>query len=287
MINLMKKPDLKYSMFFIVIILIINYCFALYIFSSPETVGLFSIVMFFPAIVAIVLNSIRYRSIKSVFKPITTKINFKSILFSIFYPLFFIGIVAVSVSLIGLAELKKDKLSNLTELPSVEILIIGFLLMFGEEYGWRGFLLKQLSEAKGKIFGAMVVGIVWAFWHAPIVYGLAKSTNMENPILLTMIQMGAVFVFSIPFAYSYFLTNNIVPPMLFHFVWNYYNPIVLGNIYRNRPGIVVGNLIYINGEGLAGIILGSLFLIWFIVRTKKRAKNIENPIDSNSSDIVL
>ena len=72
-----------------------------------------------------------------------------------------------------------------------------------------------------------------------------------------------------PFAYSYFLTENIIPPMLFHFMWNFYNPIVLGDIYQNQPGIMTGNMIYINGEGLAGIILGSIFLIWFIIHNKR------------------
>ena len=35
--------------------------------------------------------------------------------------------------------------------------------MFGEEYGWRGFLLQELAEAKGKISGVIVVGVVYSF----------------------------------------------------------------------------------------------------------------------------
>ena len=119
------------------------------------------------------------------------------------------------------------------------------------------------------------MGIVWALWHGPIVYNLAINANMSSPFLISIIQMGAVFVFSIPFAYSYFLTNNIFPPMIFHFVWNYYNPIVLGNIYQNKPGIIEGNMMYINGEGLAGIILGLFFIIWYIYNSKSDSiKNI-------------
>lgn len=272
--------NIKYSILFILLVLIITYGFALYVFSNPEALELVSIIMLLPAIIALIINSIRYRSVKIVFKPITTRINLKSILFSILYPLVFIGITAILVYLFGIAEFDKDKLSLLKIFPAVGTIIIGFILMFGEEYGWRGFLLKDLAEAKGKIFAAVVVGIVWAFWHAPLVYGLAKITNADNPLMLTIMQMGAVFVFSMPFAYSYFLTNNIFPPMLFHFVWNYYNPIVLGNIYRNEPGIMVGNIAYINGEGLAGIILGLVFLIWFIIRTKKEDVNTKSQVNT-------
>ena len=275
-----RNKNIKYSVIFIALVLIISYSFALYIFSSPENVKFFTIVMFVPAIVALVINSMRYRSVELVFKPVTTKINLESILFSILYPLLFIGVISISVYLLGIAEFNEDKLSYLTKLPSIAGIIIGIFLMFGEEYGWRGFLLKELAEAKGKVFAALIVGLVWTFWHAPFIYGLAKSTNMEDPFLLMVIQMGAVFVLSMPFAYSYFLSNNILPPMIFHFVWNYYNPLFLGNIYSNQPGIMGGNLIYINGEGLAGIILGSLFFIWFIVRTKKDI-NSKNPNANN------
>ena len=267
--NTLKMTEIKYSFLFTVIVLLVTWGCALYIFSNPERIQFFSLVMLIPAIVALIINYIRYRSIKLVFEPIRKKINLRSILFSIIYPLLFIGIVAISILMLGIAEFDKDRLSDITKLPSLEIIIIGFFLMFGEEYGWRGFLLKELTKAKGKVFGSIVVGIVWALWHVPLVYGLAIFTKMENPVLLTVIQAGAVFVFSMPFAYSYFLSNNIIPPMLFHFIWNFYNPIVLGNIYQNQPGIMIGNIVYINGEGLAGIILGSVFLIWFIIHSKK------------------
>ena len=263
------KTEIKYSLIFIVLVLVISWSITLFLFSNSETIELFPLVMLIPAIVGIILNSVQHRSIKKVFKPITTRINLKSILFSVFYPLLFIGLVAVIVSLTGIASFNSDKLSTLATFPGIAAIIIGFVLMFGEEYGWRGFLLKELATVKGKIYSAIIVGIVWALWHGPIVYGLANHTNMENPILLTVIQMGAVFVFSIPFAYSYFLTNNILPPMIFHFIWNFYNPMVLGNIYENKSGIIEGNLIYINGEGLAGIVLGLVFIVWYINKYKK------------------
>lgn len=261
--------ELKYSVIFIVIVLLLTWSFSLFVFSKPETIELYLLVMFIPALVAIVINSIRYKSIKLVFKPIISKVNLKSVLFSIVYPLLFIGSLGFALSITGLAVFNNSKMSELTQVPSIVVIIIGLLLLFGEEYGWRGFLLKELATTKGKVFSAMVVGVVWALWHAPIIYGLSKHYNIETPLLLTIVQMGAVFVLSIPFAYSYFSTNNILPPMIFHFVWNLYNPIVLGNIYQNKSGIVEGNMVYINGEGLAGIILGLLFVIWYIYKFKK------------------
>jgi hypothetical protein len=51
--------------------------------------------------------------------------------------------------------------------------------------------------------------------------------------------------------------------MIFHFVWNMHNPAVLGDIYRNSPGIMKGDILLINGEGMLGILLGTLFVAWF------------------------
>jgi uncharacterized protein len=267
------KNELKYSIIFIIIVLLLSWTLTAILFSDEKTVGLFPLMMFLPAIISIIINFIRFKSVKKVFKPIINKINLKSILFSILYPILFILIIALIVSMTGIANFNSEKLQNLLSFPSIDTIIIGFLLIFGEEYGWRGFLLKELNAYKGKIFSAIIVGIVWALWHGPAIYGLTNYYNMDNPILISFIQMGAVFVFSIPFAYSYFLSGNIFPPMLFHFIWNYYNPIVLGNIYQNNPGIIEGNLMLINGEGLAGIILGSLFVLWYFNHYNPRKAN--------------
>jgi len=225
--------------------------------------------MFIPALVGLTLNFIYYRSIRAILSPIFHKVGMKAILFSVLYPLVFIACVATVAVVTGLGTFHPDRLSALYKLPSLKALMLGLLLIFGEEYGWRGFLLKELAAAKGKIISALAVGVVWALWHGPIVYGTARFSHMPNPFLLITIQMCAVFVFSIPFAYAYFLSNSILPPMIFHYLWNFFNPIVLGNIYQNKAGIVEGNLLFINGEGLAGIVFGLLFFIWYLYRFRQ------------------
>ena len=45
---------------------------------------------------------------------------------------------------------------------------INALFAFGEEAGWRGYLLKQF-EGRSFIGSAVVIGIIWGLWHAPII----------------------------------------------------------------------------------------------------------------------
>ncbi len=101
-------------------------------------------------------------------------------------------------------------------------------------------------------------------------FSLLQGLKAWNPWRLMLVQSTSVLVASIPFAHAYFLSRSIVPPMLFHFTWNIINPAVLGDIYQNQAGIVVGNMLYINGEALAGIIAGLPFVVWFMFRKKQK-----------------
>jgi membrane protease YdiL (CAAX protease family) len=44
----------------------------------------------------------------------------------------------------------------------------GLAAVFGEEYGWRGFLQDELGRA-GRLPGALLVGLVWGLWHLPVI----------------------------------------------------------------------------------------------------------------------
>lgn len=256
--------NIKYSLLFIALVLIISWIYTAFIFSKPERIDFFAFIMFLPATIGLILNTVRFKSFRKVMQPLTTRLNLKSVFFALFYPLVFIVGIAVLTWILDISEFNKETFTNLSFKMGFVNIIIAFFLMFGEEYGWRGFLLRDLAEKKNKIIATIIVGIVWALWHAPVVYGLAIHNNYNSPMLLTIVQMMAVFIFSMPFAYSYFISESIVPPMIFHFVWNVLNPIVLGNVYRNISGIMEGNILLINGEAIAGVLLGTLFFIWFI-----------------------
>jgi membrane protease YdiL (CAAX protease family) len=53
-----------------------------------------------------------------------------------------------------------------------EVLTIGplmnCLLTLGEEFGWRGHLLVRLTPLGGPV-AAVLVGVVWGLWHAPLI----------------------------------------------------------------------------------------------------------------------
>jgi uncharacterized protein len=52
-------------------------------------------------------------------------------------------------------------------LTAVSICVL-FINGFGEEVGWRGFLLPRLQLRLGPIMGTVCTTIVWSTWHAPL-----------------------------------------------------------------------------------------------------------------------
>ncbi|MCE4610075.1 MAG: CPBP family intramembrane metalloprotease [Desulfurococcales archaeon] len=46
---------------------------------------------------------------------------------------------------------------------------INMIVAVGEEAGWRGLLLNMLSPRIGIANSAIVIGIIWGLWHAPLV----------------------------------------------------------------------------------------------------------------------
>ena len=57
---------------------------------------------------------------------------------------------------------------------------INAIVALGEEIAWRGYLLDTLGDELGFWQAALLVGIMWGLWHAPLVI---KGYNFSLPIL--------------------------------------------------------------------------------------------------------
>jgi membrane protease YdiL (CAAX protease family) len=89
------------------------------------------------------------------------------------------------------------------------------VLFFGglEEPGWRGFALPRLQGRYGPLAASLVVGVVWAGWHAPL-FVLPGTIQGSLPPLVYVAQLLAMSVVLT------WLTNaaggSVVPAVLLH-----------------------------------------------------------------------
>jgi membrane protease YdiL (CAAX protease family) len=72
-----------------------------------------------------------------------------------------------------------------------------FTTAFGEEIGWRGFLVKEFSNVTSYTNASWIIGIVWAVWHIPgilfVGYNAGTSPYFAVPCFTVMI-ISAAFI---------------------------------------------------------------------------------------------
>ena len=95
---------------------------------------------------------------------------------------------------------------------------LNFVTCFGEEWGWRGYLLPKVSKHFSTIPTLLITGIIWGLWHAPFTiighnYGLGYWG-----FPFTGIAMMCVFciVLGIFLSYVTLKTKSCIPAILGH-----------------------------------------------------------------------
>lgn len=256
--TILKNPARAYM----VAVLFITWITTILLFVNPligETD--FALVMFIPAILAIIFNKITNEKQMDLFK----NVSLKSLLFGIFYPIVFISVCSLIAQLTGLGRINvNEPFTFKTIFIIISTVAIGLFSAWGEEYGWRGYLLPKLTNAYGKTKATMIVGIVWGLFHIPAVFMLAKISGIGDPLLLCLVQAFSTFMFSFPSSYCYYSSRSLLPVLFLHSVWNTVNPFMLGDIYTNTSGLIRGDIIQINGEGILGCIVGAIMIFCFV-----------------------
>jgi membrane protease YdiL (CAAX protease family) len=120
--------------------------------------------------------------------------------------------------------------SGFLSLVAPSMLITFFLGPFGEEFGWRGYLLPRLLRNLSVVPAVLVVGVIWAIWHWPLLYeGFVAAPGRE---LVTAIA-GVVYM-SVVIGTVYLRTGSLFLAMLLH--WNINTlPDVSSRVFSGLP----------------------------------------------------
>jgi membrane protease YdiL (CAAX protease family) len=84
---------------------------------------------------------------------------------------------------------------------------------FGEELGWRGFLVKELSFM-GFWKSSALIGLIWGLWHAPLV--LLGLNYPGHPELGVLVMMGWTVVITPAFSYIRLKAKSVIAAAIFH-----------------------------------------------------------------------
>jgi len=172
---------------------------ALYIFLPDQTVSLFGQItgnhpLFFlatysPAIAAlgIILMKVRWNG--------TKRFLGRMLLWRAPAPWYLFILLGVPAMFYLGAMYKGLTLSELFPVSSLGVYLVS-LLLFAikgpvEEIGWRGYALPMLQRKMSPFFAAIIVGIVWGFWHLPAFFlsGVPQSAWSFMPFFVGTIAL--------------------------------------------------------------------------------------------------
>ena len=133
---------------------------------------------------------------------------------------------------------------GLGSVSAIELVI--FVLVIGEETGWRGFLLPRLRGHLGLPAAGLVSGIVWSLWHLPIYLqpgqGLAAFAVFSwwvIPFALLMAFVAERARFSVLVATVMHGAANISIPLLLPGVDHTWTLVATGTLYAVVAGALV------------------------------------------------
>ena len=74
--------------------------------------------------------------------------------------------VLLSSAILGIAILRGAP-ASLQFSPISPLLLVVFVMVVGEELGWRGYAQPMLERTRSPMIAALIVGVLWGLWHLP------------------------------------------------------------------------------------------------------------------------
>ncbi|MFF2480148.1 type II CAAX prenyl endopeptidase Rce1 family protein [Paenibacillus sp. NPDC058071] len=199
-----------------------------YVLVSKQTPMSVLLLMWSPALASIFARLMMREGTSDISLRFGGRRFFKSLPFVLLFPIF-IGLVSYGTAwATGLVEfvapdtfIKAPPAVIFTGLLLAQMVAgtaIGIITSFGEELGWRGYMLTRLIDAR--IPAPMLTsGIIWGLWHLPVLFmGLYYSgPNLALSALLFMVSCTSM---------SYIIgrvrmtTGSLWPAVLLHACWN-------------------------------------------------------------------
>ncbi len=156
------------------------------------------------------------------------------------------GVIFLLTVLTPLANFSVTGINILTPFI-IPILLWEIIISFGEEPGWRGFLLPRLQKRFSGEKYIWLLGLIWALWHYPYVvfHTISLMENISAPEMLmstffalagyTMSLIGQTYIY----AWFYNNTKSVFLAVLFHGILNFTSLIVVSFTEIFNPSIIL------------------------------------------------
>ena len=248
--------------------------------SSPEMLSLVSLGMLTPAVAHVITRKItnegfRLTGENSMMLGIDLKgrkwvFFLLAVIFPVVYATLGDGVIwLMCPEAFGEAEVSSFAVIIYPLLAIVQGVVLSFAA-FGEELGWRGYMMPKLVELMGMPKAIIFGGIIWGLWHAPLTC-VGHNFGMDYPgfpyvgiflMCLFCIALGTVLM------YVTIKTNSIWPAAFMHAVNNSMPSVLL--LFMKQD---VEIPLWIHSFSNIPLIIIAILCFWLMIKGKSITKD--------------
>src|SRR5690606_34483819 len=108
-----------------------------------------------------------------------------------------VGLISAALDIRNFSPVSLEQLTQLGPIL-LSVLGLGLIGAFGEELGWRGFLLPKMISG-GIKNSYLFSGLVWASWHLPLI-AFGGFYQVDNGLLMALIYCVGIIAMSYVFS---------------------------------------------------------------------------------------
>jgi membrane protease YdiL (CAAX protease family) len=130
--------------------------------------------------------------------------------------------------------------------PVLDVKLLGMAILFflynvvygglSEEPGWRGFALPRLQARFSPLVSSLILGVIWAVWHAPGKFGGIEASTLSDTILEWVLIVLVTIIFTWLFNRT---KGSILVTALIHPAMN-----TTGNFFNASIGALILILVF-------------------------------------------
>jgi uncharacterized protein len=106
---------------------------------------------------------------------------------------------------------------------------------FGEEFGWRGYMLPHLAKRYNLRTALLLHALIWWAWHLPVIVGMGMTEKLTDNVGISIAIVLAVSLISgmmhaIVFAYIWTVTQSLAVVTVYHAAFDEIRDAIEGSI---------------------------------------------------------
>lgn len=250
-------------------------------------VGVFG--MMIPSIAHLITRLVTKEGFKNTYLGLNTKGKMGYFTASVIVPLAYSALTVFLIWAIFMNDISLGDTFNNVNLQSVGLFLIQlsysvicFFPAFGEEWGWRGYMMPKLMELMPKPVAVIVGGIIWGLWHAPLTVA-GHNFGVDYPGY-PFVGIGMMCLMcTVMNAFMTLLTEktkSIYPTTFVHAINNNLSMGVLFSLFSNEEAVERLNGLsmtetFLPFIGTIGVVVGVVCIVLLAKKDKPKEETLE------------